>query len=178
MAALTLLSVVCAESMTATSSSKGLEYSSSVFGSGLAAARRRKIARRVAGCTARTSDLSRERVRCRPSACARRAGHRARERGGRCARCERRSVGGSCAHREPREHRQDRTAESSQMQSTGHGAMQSSQPVQSAVMMVCICLRAPMIASTGQGGRHLAQPMQSLRRSAPPALVLRRRWPG
>jgi len=40
-AALTLLSVVCAESMTATSSSKGEPYLSSVVGAGFAARSRR-----------------------------------------------------------------------------------------------------------------------------------------
>ena len=40
-AALTLLSVVCAESITATSSSKGEPCSSSVVGAGFAALRRR-----------------------------------------------------------------------------------------------------------------------------------------
>ena len=49
-AAFTLLSVVCAESMTATSSSKGVAYRSSVVGVGFAALSRRKIAARVAGC--------------------------------------------------------------------------------------------------------------------------------
>src|SRR6516225_738687 len=49
-AALTARSVVCAESITATSSSKGVVYRSSVVGDGLAACSRRKIALRVAGC--------------------------------------------------------------------------------------------------------------------------------
>src|ERR1700758_3643909 len=49
-AALTLRSVVCAESMTATSSSNGVVCRSSVVGVGLAACSRRKIALRVAAC--------------------------------------------------------------------------------------------------------------------------------
>src|SRR5690606_30843268 len=40
-------SVACAERMTATSSSKGVEYSSSVVGSGLASRRRLKISARL-----------------------------------------------------------------------------------------------------------------------------------
>src|SRR3989338_8056078 len=44
-AALTLTSVACAESSTATSSSNGVRYSSSVAGCGFAACRRRKILR-------------------------------------------------------------------------------------------------------------------------------------
>ena len=36
------------------------------------------------------------------------------------------------------------------MQSTGQGATQSSQPVHSRAMTVCICLGAPTMASTGQ----------------------------
>jgi hypothetical protein len=48
----------------------------------------------------------------------------------------------------------------SEMQSTGQGAMHSSQPVHSVLSTVCICRGAPMIASTGHGGRQRAQPMQ------------------
>src|ERR1700752_459688 len=56
-AAFTLLSVVCAESMTATSSSNGELCTSSVVGFGFAARSRRKMAARVAGRTA--CDLAR-----------------------------------------------------------------------------------------------------------------------
>ena len=45
------------------------------------------------------------------------------------------------------------------MQSTGQAGMQSSQPVQSWGITVCIKPLAPTIASTGQGGKHSAQPM-------------------
>ena len=45
-ARLTLLSVACADRMTATSSSNGVEYPSSVLGAGLARFRRAKIAAR------------------------------------------------------------------------------------------------------------------------------------
>src|SRR5579872_6227062 len=51
-AALTLLSVVWAESMTAASNSNAVLYSSSVVGLGFAACNRRKIARRRAGVMA------------------------------------------------------------------------------------------------------------------------------
>ena len=47
------------------------------------------------------------------------------------------------------------------MQSTGQGGRQSSQPVHSAAMTVCMRLRAPTIASTGQASRQRAQPMQA-----------------
>src|SRR5580658_929191 len=57
-AAFTLLSVVCADSITATSSSNAESNSSSVVGAGLAAWRRRKIARRVAACIASVLDAS------------------------------------------------------------------------------------------------------------------------
>ncbi|MCY1232811.1 hypothetical protein D9M72_453260 [compost metagenome] len=50
------------------------------------------------------------------------------------------------------------------MQSTGQGATQSSQPVHSAVITVCICLAAPTMASTGQAWMHLVQPMHSASR--------------
>src|SRR5450759_3764359 len=46
------------------------------------------------------------------------------------------------------------------MQSTGQGATHNSQPVHSAAMMVCICLAAPAMASTGQAWMHSVQPMQ------------------
>ena len=46
------------------------------------------------------------------------------------------------------------------MQSTGQGGRHSSQPVHSAAMMVCICLAAPEMASTGQAWMHRVQPMQ------------------
>src|SRR2546429_2129877 len=51
------------------------------------------------------------------------------------------------------------------MQSTGQGATHSSHPVHSARSTVCICWWAPRMASTGHGGRHLAQPMQASSRS-------------
>ncbi len=47
----------------------------------------------------------------------------------------------------------------SEMQSTGQGGRQSSQPVHCVVITVCICLGAPTMASTGQTGRQRAQPM-------------------
>ena len=47
------------------------------------------------------------------------------------------------------------------MQSTGQGATQRSQPVQSAGITVCICLAAPTIASTGQACMHRVHPMQA-----------------
>ena len=46
------------------------------------------------------------------------------------------------------------------MQSTGQGAMQSSQPVHSDSTTVCMYWCAPTIASTGQAGRQRAQPIQ------------------
>jgi hypothetical protein len=46
------------------------------------------------------------------------------------------------------------------MQSTGQGGRHSSQPVQSELSTVCMKRCAPTIASTGQAGMHLAQPMQ------------------
>ncbi len=49
---------------------------------------------------------------------------------------------------------------SMRMQSTGHGGRHSSQPVHSGAMMVCICLAAPTMASTGQAWMHSVQPMQ------------------
>ena len=76
-AALTLLSVVWAESMTATSSSKGVECSSSVVGSGLAACRRRKIALARGGMHGGLRSPAWRRAWRAPSACARRAGRRA-----------------------------------------------------------------------------------------------------
>ena len=45
------------------------------------------------------------------------------------------------------------------MQSTGQGGRQRSQPVQSASITVCICFRAPTIASTGQAAMQSVQPM-------------------
>ena len=47
------------------------------------------------------------------------------------------------------------------MQSTGHAGTQSSQPLQSAAMTVCMRLRAPTMASVGQGSMQRAQPMQA-----------------
>ena len=47
------------------------------------------------------------------------------------------------------------------MQSTGQAGTHSSQPLQSAAITVCRRLRAPTIASVGQGGRQRAQPMQA-----------------
>jgi len=47
------------------------------------------------------------------------------------------------------------------MQSVGQTGTQSSQPLQSTAMTVCISLRAPAMASTGQTCTHLKQPMQS-----------------
>ena len=47
------------------------------------------------------------------------------------------------------------------MQSTGHAGMQSSQPVHSGSITVCMCLLPPMMASTGQAWMHFVQPMQS-----------------
>jgi len=47
------------------------------------------------------------------------------------------------------------------IQSTGQGGKQSSQPVQLAVMTVCIFREAPMIASTGQASIQSVQPIQS-----------------
>jgi len=47
------------------------------------------------------------------------------------------------------------------MQSTGQGAMQSSQPVQCAASTVCIACGMPTIASTGQARAHRLQPMHS-----------------
>jgi len=60
------------------------------------------------------------------------------------------------------------------MQSTGHGATHSSQPVHSAAMMVCICFAAPAMASTGQAWMHRVQPMQVL--SSMKATALARGW--
>ncbi len=45
------------------------------------------------------------------------------------------------------------------MQSTGQGATHSSHPVQNSMSTVCICWRAPRMASNGHGGRQRAQPM-------------------
>ncbi len=45
------------------------------------------------------------------------------------------------------------------MQSTGHGGMHNSQPVQSAAITVCITFAAPAMASTGQACMHSVQPM-------------------
>jgi hypothetical protein len=46
------------------------------------------------------------------------------------------------------------------MQSTGQGATQSSQPVQTAASTVCIRFAAPTIASTGHASMQSVQPMQ------------------
>lgn len=46
------------------------------------------------------------------------------------------------------------------MQSTGHGAMQSSQPVHARAITVCINFDAPTIASTGQASMHSVHPIQ------------------
>ena len=54
-AALTLLSVACAERMTPTSNSNGVSYSSSVVGCGFAARKRSKISRRFCGFMVRIS---------------------------------------------------------------------------------------------------------------------------
>jgi len=45
------------------------------------------------------------------------------------------------------------------MQSTGHTGTQSSQPVQSASITVCMRLEAPTMQSTGQALMHSVQPM-------------------
>src|SRR5512143_3191196 len=60
----TPLSVACADSTTATSNSNGVVYSSSVVGWGLAARRRLKISRRLAGfmAIARSASLRLERL--------------------------------------------------------------------------------------------------------------------
>ena len=47
------------------------------------------------------------------------------------------------------------------MQSTGQAGTQSSQPVQSSSITVCMRLAAPTIASTGQALRQSAQPMHA-----------------
>lgn len=47
------------------------------------------------------------------------------------------------------------------IQFTGQGAIHSSQPVHCWLITVCSSFDAPRMASTGQGGRHLVQPMQS-----------------
>ena len=49
----------------------------------------------------------------------------------------------------------------SAMQSTGQGGRQSSQPVHSAAITVCMRFAAPTIASTGQAWMHFVQPMQT-----------------
>jgi hypothetical protein len=46
------------------------------------------------------------------------------------------------------------------MQSTGQGGTQSSQPVHSAAITVCMRFALPTIASTGQACMHFVQPMQ------------------
>ena len=46
------------------------------------------------------------------------------------------------------------------MQSTGQGGTHKSQPVQSSGMTVCICFAAPTIASTGHACMQSVQPMQ------------------
>ena len=48
------------------------------------------------------------------------------------------------------------------MQSTGQTGMQSSQPVQSASITVCISLALPTMASTGQAAMHSVQPMHQV----------------
>ena len=50
------------------------------------------------------------------------------------------------------------------MQSTGHGSMHSSQPVQWSAITVCMSLAAPTMASTGQALMHKVQPMHSCSR--------------
>ena len=47
------------------------------------------------------------------------------------------------------------------MQSTGQGATHRSQPVHRLGRIVCICLAAPRIASTGHAWMHRVQPMHS-----------------
>ena len=46
------------------------------------------------------------------------------------------------------------------MQSTGQGGRHRSQPVHSSAITVCICFRAPTIASTGHATMQSVQPMQ------------------
>ncbi len=46
------------------------------------------------------------------------------------------------------------------MQSTGQGAMQSSQPLQSASITACMRRGPPTIASTGHAWMQIVQPMQ------------------
>ena len=48
------------------------------------------------------------------------------------------------------------------MQSTGQGGTHKSQPVQSSAITVCICFAAPTMASTGQACIQSVQPMQAL----------------
>ena len=47
------------------------------------------------------------------------------------------------------------------IQSTGQGETHKPHPVQKALITICICLAAPMIASNGQASKHLVQPMHS-----------------
>src|SRR3954471_7339680 len=47
------------------------------------------------------------------------------------------------------------------MQSTGQGGMQSSQPVHSSAITVCMYFDAPRIASTGHAWMHFVQPIQA-----------------
>ncbi len=47
------------------------------------------------------------------------------------------------------------------MQSTGHGAMHSSQPEHNDGRIACMRLAAPMIASTGHASMHSVHPMQA-----------------
>ncbi len=155
--AFTLLSVACAERITPTSNSNGVWYSSSVVGLRIGGAK--SFEDRVAlGGVHVEAFMSKNgpRVSCR------RARRRARPRGARCVRC---------ALRNARDCRQPSGSASAAcaglasngtmlMQSTGQGAMHSSQPVQSSAITVCITRGAPTMASTGQGGRHLVQPMQ------------------
>jgi len=46
------------------------------------------------------------------------------------------------------------------MQSTGQAGTHSSHPVHSGSTTTCMCLAAPMMASTGQAWMHFVQPMQ------------------
>jgi hypothetical protein len=133
----TPLSVACAESTTATSSSKGVVCSSSLFGSGIARARRRK-----------NSAVSRGSF----------VGGQARlalQRLDGEARCARAVPRAGKVRRGQRRHRRERDA------IDRAGRRHSSQPVHHEAITVCMSLEAPTIASTGQAWMHLAQPMQA-----------------
>ena len=124
--AFTLLSVACAERITATSNSNGVEYSSSVVGCGFAARNRSKIARRLRGIHA-------VQARTRPALLVGEHGGALRgaardalvvaPRSARGCRAAGGSASAACAG----------LASSGimTMQSTGQGAMHSSQPVHS-----------------------------------------------